>query len=83
MPAALRRLALLILPLVPGFGQAQPVTYAEIAPILQARCVLCHSSASAPLGLCAWTASPACAPAASAVRWRSPASRRTANCCSA
>lgn len=51
MPAALRRLALLILLLVPDFGQAQPVTYAEIAPILQARCVLCHSGASAPLGL--------------------------------
>lgn len=45
----------LLLPLLLGpaaaLAQPQAVTYAEIAPILQARCVLCHSGASAPLGL--------------------------------
>ncbi len=44
----------LLLPLLLGPAAAlaqQAVTYTEIAPILQARCVLCHSGASAPLGL--------------------------------
>lgn len=47
MPATLRRLSLLTLLLVPSYGQAQPVTYAEIAPILASRCAKCH----APQGL--------------------------------
>ena len=30
---------------------ADAATYADIAPILQARCVMCHSGDNAPLGL--------------------------------
>ncbi|MCQ4347698.1 hypothetical protein NGA35_09810 [Pseudomonas stutzeri] len=46
-----RRLPLLLLLGPPAALAQQPVTYAAIAPILQARCVLCHAGASAPLGL--------------------------------
>lgn len=48
------RLALSFLVLTPfaGVVQAQPApTYAELQPILQSRCVICHSGASAPRGL--------------------------------
>lgn len=52
MPIVRRLLPLLPLLFAATAAPAQPtVTYAEIAPILQARCVLCHSGASAPLGL--------------------------------
>jgi mono/diheme cytochrome c family protein len=32
-------------------AQAQEVTWAELQPVLQARCVICHSGPGAPLGL--------------------------------
>jgi len=32
-------------------AQAQVITYADIEPLLQARCVMCHSGPGAPLGL--------------------------------
>ncbi|MCM2330760.1 Planctomycete cytochrome C [Geopseudomonas sagittaria] len=51
MPALRRRLPLLGLLLAATASQAQPVTYAELAPLLQTRCVLCHSGSNAPLGL--------------------------------
>jgi mono/diheme cytochrome c family protein len=34
-----------------SIAQAAEVTYAELAPILAARCVMCHSGVDAPLGL--------------------------------
>lgn len=49
----LRRLAIcLLLPLFAATrGNADEPTYSAIAPILQSRCVLCHSGPQAPLGL--------------------------------
>jgi mono/diheme cytochrome c family protein len=35
----------------PGAARSQTVTFADIAPILSARCVICHTGDAAPLGL--------------------------------
>ncbi len=37
--------------LVAGRAPAQPVSFDDIRPILQARCVMCHAGEAAPLGL--------------------------------
>ncbi|WP_234413600.1 c-type cytochrome domain-containing protein [Ideonella sp. A 288] len=41
----------LLLPMVPPVARAQAVGYDEIAPLLAARCVMCHTGTAAPLGL--------------------------------
>lgn len=43
--------AALLLAVVPQAACAQAVGYDEIAPLLAARCVMCHTGAGAPLGL--------------------------------
>lgn len=49
---SLRPVSVLLLLVTGGSALAQePPTYASIAPILQERCILCHSGSSAPLGL--------------------------------
>jgi mono/diheme cytochrome c family protein len=44
-------LILCTIPAERAFAQSEAVSYADIAPVLNERCVMCHSGPSAPLGL--------------------------------
>ncbi|WP_342245490.1 c-type cytochrome domain-containing protein [Pseudomonas sp. OTU5201] len=51
MGKVLARVKLCSLLLVPALGMAQDVSFDDIQPILQARCVMCHAGEAAPRGL--------------------------------
>lgn len=51
MSKVMRLVKLLPLLLAPALAPAQDVSFDDIRPILQARCVMCHAGDAAPLGL--------------------------------